>query len=173
MVVLKVRATGWAELAGVRHRCALGPAGVIAASEKREGDGATPAGVWPLRRVLFRADRAAPPVTRLPCAAIGPNDGWCDAPSDPNYNRQVTLPYPASAEALWREDGLYDLILVIGHNDAPVAPGAGSAVFVHIAREAFAPTEGCIGLERGVLEALLAIAAPGDALEILADGVSP
>jgi L,D-peptidoglycan transpeptidase YkuD (ErfK/YbiS/YcfS/YnhG family) len=172
MAVLSVHAAGWADLAGTRYRCALGPAGVIAAKDKREGDGATPAGLWPLRRVLFRADRGPPPATRLPCAAIAPNDGWCDAPSDPNYNRQVALPYPASAERLWRADSLYDLILVIGHNDAPVAPGAGSAVFVHLARADFSPTQGCVALERPVLEALLAIAVPGDAVEVLADGVA-
>src|SRR5262245_51881313 len=82
-------------LDGAEFACALGRAGIVPGPAKREGDGATPAGVWPLRRVLFRPDRGVP-VTALPAAAIAPSDGWCDAPGDANYNRPVTLPYGAS-----------------------------------------------------------------------------
>ena len=167
MVIFRVHADGWAEIGGSRFPCALGEAGVVSGGTKREGDGASPAGVWPLRRLLFRPDRGPAPPTRLPIAALRLDDGWCDAPGDPRYNRQVTLPHAASAESLWREDGLYDLILVVGHNDSPPRPGAGSAIFVHLASEGFAPTKGCVALHRPALERLLAIAAPGDALEIL------
>ena len=93
---------GWVEFDGRRARCALGPAGVIAAQDKREGDGKTPLGVWPMRRVLYRPDRGGAPQTALPALALGPDDGWCDEPSDPNYNRPVTLPYPASARTASR-----------------------------------------------------------------------
>jgi L,D-peptidoglycan transpeptidase YkuD (ErfK/YbiS/YcfS/YnhG family) len=145
--------------------CTLGHGGIRAV--KREGDGATPAGLFPLRRVLWRADRMAdPPVTRLPCAPIAPTDGWCDWPDDPFYNRPVTLPYPARHERMWRDDALYDIVVVIGHNDDPVVPGAGSAVFMHLARADGGPTEGCVGLARGDLRDLLAACAPGDALRI-------
>jgi len=160
-------ADGWLDLPGRRVRCALGPAGV--SGDKREGDGASPAGTFALRRVLFRPDRGGAPATRLPVRALTPRDGWCDDPADPAYNRPLTLPYPASAEALWREDHVYDLIVVLGHNDAPVVPGAGSAVFMHLAREAYAPTQGCVALARADLEALLALAGPGDALSISPD----
>lgn len=157
---------GWLDLGDRRVRCALGPAGVVPAAQKREGDGASPAGVWPMRRVLYRPDRAPAPSTGLPVAAVSPDDGWCDAPGDPAYNRPVRLPYPASAERLWRDDGLYDLIVILGHNDDPPAPGMGSAIFLHVAWPDYAPTEGCVAVAREDLVDLLAKAAPGDALEI-------
>jgi hypothetical protein len=111
-------------------RCALGRVGVIAAADKREGDGASPLGDWTMLRVLYRPDRGPEPKTGLPTAPIWPNDGWCDDPADPAYNRPVRLPYPARCEALWREDEVYDLICVLNHNDPPT-PGLGSAIFLH------------------------------------------
>jgi L,D-peptidoglycan transpeptidase YkuD (ErfK/YbiS/YcfS/YnhG family) len=139
---------------------------VVAGSLKREGDGASPAGLWPIRRVLYRSDRGDRPQTALPVQAIGPEDGWCDDPADPNYNRPVKHPYGARAERLWREDGVYDLIVVLGHNDDPPIAGLGSAIFLHLARPDYAPTEGCVAMARPDLEALLAMARPGDAVEI-------
>ncbi|MSO96952.1 MAG: hypothetical protein EXR11_01860 [Rhodospirillaceae bacterium] len=124
--------------------CALGRSGVSTA--KREGDGATPAGTFPIRRLLYRADRGHQPLTQIPALVIEHHDGWCDAPDDPNYNRPVRLPYAASAENLWRDDGVYDLIVVIGHNDAPVVAGLGGAIFMHIATPDVAPTAGCVAL---------------------------
>jgi L,D-peptidoglycan transpeptidase YkuD (ErfK/YbiS/YcfS/YnhG family) len=159
-------ADGWMDLGESRVRCALGRGGTLAAALKREGDGASPVGVWPIRRVLYRPDRGPPPQTALPVAPIAPDDGWCDDPNDPAYNRPVKHPYPASAERLWREDGVYDLVMILGHNDDPVLPGAGSAIFLHLARPDFSPTEGCVALARTDLEALLAQAKPGDAVEI-------
>ncbi len=153
----------------LRVRCALGRSGVVAAAAKHEGDGATPAGVWPLRRVLYRPDKGPPPVTALPITPIAPEDGWCDAPADPAYNRPVRLPYPAGCERMWRDDDIYDLAVVLGHNDDPPVPGAGSAIFLHLARPNYAPTEGCVALSRADLERVLAMAAPGDALEVTLD----
>jgi L,D-peptidoglycan transpeptidase YkuD (ErfK/YbiS/YcfS/YnhG family) len=150
---------------GVEMRCALGKGGVAAAADKREGDGASPLGVWPIRRLLYREDKGRPQ-TALPALPIGADDGWCDDPADSAYNRPVTLPYPASAERMWRDDGVYDLVVVLGHNDDPPVPGMGSAIFLHLARPGYAPTEGCVALSRPDLEALLARAAPGDAVEI-------
>jgi L,D-peptidoglycan transpeptidase YkuD (ErfK/YbiS/YcfS/YnhG family) len=159
-------ADGWLDLGGSRARCALGPAGVVPALDKREGDGASPAGVWPIRRVLYRSDRGPRPETALPVAAIAPDDGWCDAPDDPNYNRAVKLPYPVSAEQMWREDHLYDLVVVLGHNDDPPVAGLGSAIFLHLAKPDYAPTHGCVAVARPDLEALLRMSAAGDAVEI-------
>jgi L,D-peptidoglycan transpeptidase YkuD (ErfK/YbiS/YcfS/YnhG family) len=165
-LIFVATADGWLDLGNARVRCALGPAGVVPAAEKREGDGASPAGVWPIRRVLYRPDRGAAPSTDLPLAAIAPEDGWCDAPDDPAYNRPVVLPYPASAERMWREDHLYDLVVVLGHNDDPPEPGRGSAIFLHLAKPDYAPTHGCIAVARADLERLLGRARPGDAVEI-------
>jgi L,D-peptidoglycan transpeptidase YkuD (ErfK/YbiS/YcfS/YnhG family) len=133
----------------------LGRTGV--GSSKREGDGATPAGRFPLRRVMFRQDRVAIPLTALATAPIAPDDGWCDDPADPMYNRPVKLPYRASAEQLWREDNLYDIVAVIGHNDHPVIPGAGSAIFMHLADPRGAPTAGCVAMNLEDLRTLLRV----------------
>ena len=157
---------GWLDLGGRRVRCALGPAGVVAAADKREGDGASPAGVWPIRRVLYRPDKGPAPRTALPLQPIADDDGWCDAPEDPAYNRLVKLPYPASAEQMWRDDRLYDLVVILGHNDDPPVRGLGSAIFLHLAKPDYAPTHGCVAVARADLEALLAKAQPGDAVEI-------
>lgn len=161
-------ADGWLDLGVRRVRCALGPAGVVAAADKREGDGASPAGVWPIRRALYRPDRGPAPATALPLAAIAEDDGWCDAPEDPAYNRPVRLPYAASAERMWRDDHLYDLVLILGHNDDPPVPGLGSAIFLHLAKPDYAPTHGCVAVAREDLEALLRAAKPGDAVAIRA-----
>jgi len=139
---------------GEALRCALGAGGIRA--DKREGDGATPAGLLPLRRVLFRADRGPRPATALPAEPIAPEDGWCDDPAHPDYNRQVRLPHPARHEHLWREDSVYDVVGVLGWNDAPVRPGRGSAIFLHLARPGLPPTEGCIALPGPELRRLLA-----------------
>ncbi len=139
---------------GETLRCALGAGGIRA--EKREGDGATPVGLLPLRRVLFRADRGPRPACAVPAEPIAPEDGWCDDPAHADYNRQVRLPHPGRHERLWREDAVYDLIGVLGWNDAPVRPGRGSAIFLHLARPGLPPTEGCIALPGPELRRLLA-----------------
>jgi len=155
------------EFDGRVFRCAIGRSGVIAAEDKREGDGASPVGVWPIRRMLYRPDVGAP-LTQLPAAAIARDDGWCDAPEDPAYNRPVKLPYPASAEAMWRDDHIYDVVVVLGHNDDPPRPYAGSCIFLHLARDDYAPTQGCVALARADLEAVLKDARVGDTLQIAA-----
>lgn len=146
----------------------LGHAGVIAAEAKREGDGATPIGVWPLKRVHYRPDREPPPETALPVAALAADDGWCDDPADPAYNTPIKLPYPARAESLWRDDHAYDLIVVLGHNDDPVIPGAGSAIFLHLAQPDWRATEGCVAVSHETMLAALKAAQVGDTLAVVA-----
>jgi len=144
--------------------CVLGRAGIRA--DKHEGDGATPPGCYALRRVLYRADILDPPLTALPVSVIARDDGWCDAAGDPRYNRPVKLPYPASAENMWRDDRLYDVVVVLGHNDEPVIPGAGSAIFMHIAAPDGSPTAGCVALKHEDLVAVLAEVGPETVIEI-------
>ena len=159
-----VNAAGELRWASRTCRCALGHGGVRL--DKREGDGATPAGRFPFRRVLYRPDRLSAPTTLLPVAALAPDDGWCDDPADQRYNRAVRLPYAARHEELWRTDALYDVIVVIGYNDAPVVPGKGSAIFLHLATADYRPTQGCVALARQDLLDVLAGVGAEDVLEI-------
>ena len=146
-------------LHGETFRAALGRGGVR--TDKREGDGATPAAVLALRQVLFRPDRLSAPDCAVPVRPLTPADGWCDDPAHTDYNRPVRLPTEASAETLWRDDPLYDIIGVLGWNDAPVRPGHGSAIFLHVARPDFAPTEGCVALASADLLRALATGLTG------------
>jgi len=138
------------------------------AAAKREGDGASPIGAWPVRRVLYRPDKGPPPETGLPVIGLKPEDGWSDDPAEPSYNRLVPLPCRGSHEWLWRDDGLYDLIVELGFNDDPVVPGMGSAIFLHVARAEYAPTEGCIALAEADLRAVLRLLGGGSVIEIRA-----
>lgn len=160
---------GMLRFAGHDYPCALGRGGVR--KDKREGDGATPAGDFRLRQAFYRADRLPAPASGLPLRALARNDGWCDDPAHSDYNRLVRLPFAASHEALWRADGLYDIIVVIGHNDDPPRPGLGSAVFLHCATVDFAPTEGCLALARATLAGLLPRLAPDTTLRIMEPGI--
>ena len=159
---MAVRATVFPDgrllLRGQAFRATLGRTGIR--EHKQEGDGATPAGVLPLRRVLYRLDRVTAPDCAVPIEPIGDTDGWCDDPAHRDYNRAVRLPHEAHCEELWRQDRLYDVIGVLGWNDAPVVKGRGSAIFLHVARPDYAPTEGCIAL------------ALADLLRVLAAGVT-
>ena len=146
--------------------CALGRSGIVALNAKREGDGATPAGEFLLRRVLWRPDRGPKPLTRLPCEEIHPSDGWCDDPARTEYNQPVQLPFAGSAERLWRDDNLYNLVVVLGHNDDPPRPDMGSAIFLHVAAKDFAPTQGCVAIDEASLRVLLTDVSPGDTLTI-------
>ncbi len=152
--------------AGFTARCVLGKGGVVAASQKREGDGASPAGIWPVRNVFFRADRIDPPVTSLPLVPLKPYDGWCDDPAHRLYNRPVSLPFAASHEKMWRDDHVYDVVVELGYNDDPVEAGHGSAIFLHVARPNYEPTEGCIALDLSDLLAVLELMEPDSEIEI-------
>lgn len=148
-----VHADGRFIFQGTTRRCAIGRAGIRA--DKREGDGATPPGLLPLRRILYRADRVAIPACAVPREPLAETDGWCDDPRHRDYNRQIRLPHEARHEELWRRDGVYDVIGILGHNDAPVERDRGSAIFLHVARPDFAPTEGCVALALPDLLAVL------------------
>jgi L,D-peptidoglycan transpeptidase YkuD (ErfK/YbiS/YcfS/YnhG family) len=140
--------------------CMLGHSGIL--NPKHEGDGGTPAGLFALREVRYRPDHlATPPKTGLLVFPTLESDGWCDDPSDPNYNRIVHLPYQTDCEKMWRDDHAYDVLAVIGYNDAPPVPGAGSAIFLHVARPdgdtgRLKATAGCVSMPIDNVLAVLA-----------------
>ena len=145
--------------------CALGRGGTTRC--KREGDGATPAGRFRLLGCFYRADRRARPPSRLPAAAIRPSDGWCDDPGDRRYNQPVRLPYSARHERMWRDDHLYDVVVDIDWNRARRVKGRGSAIFLHLARPDFSPTEGCVAIEPRMAARLLQRIGPNTVIEIV------
>jgi L,D-peptidoglycan transpeptidase YkuD (ErfK/YbiS/YcfS/YnhG family) len=148
-----------------RFDCTLGRAGVTV--DKAEGDGKTPVGTYPLRQLIYRADRLALPETGLPVEALTPETGWCEDPSHPDYNKKITLPHPSVHDRMTRDDNLYDLTVVIGYNDDPPQPGRGSAIFMHLARPDFSPTAGCVGLRQEDLLKVLKLCDAGSSITIL------
>ncbi|MEO1722105.1 MAG: L,D-transpeptidase family protein [Pseudomonadota bacterium] len=129
---------------GRRLPCSIGRGGIAPADAKREGDGATPAGVWRLTALYVRPDRRRALRTCLPIRFLGPQTGWAEDPEDPAYNRPICHPHPFPADRMRRGDGLYDLCAVTDHNSDPAVPGLGSAIFVHAWRRPRHPTAGCV-----------------------------
>jgi L,D-peptidoglycan transpeptidase YkuD (ErfK/YbiS/YcfS/YnhG family) len=147
--------------------CTLGRAGVIAAADKKEGDGKTPLGTFPLRCLLYRADRVPKPETGLKTEVLTAETGWCEDPAHPDYNKKITLPHPAVHDRMAREDHLYDYTVVLGYNDAPAVAGRGSAIFMHLARPDFTPTAGCVGLKKEDLLTVLKLCGAAAQITIL------
>jgi L,D-peptidoglycan transpeptidase YkuD (ErfK/YbiS/YcfS/YnhG family) len=155
---------GWLLAGPVALAVALGRGSIKA--NKREGDGATPRGTFRLVRLWWRADRHPRPATRLPALRIAKNDGWCEDPRDRRYNRRIAVPEDSKADRLTRTDRLYDFVIELDHNTRPRIAGRGSAVFIHIARDGFAPTAGCVALEMNALRRLLTRLGPRTRLTI-------
>ncbi len=133
--------------------CSLGRHGVT--WSKREGDGKTPAGRFRLMGGYWRADRLRPIRGALALAPIKAHMGWCDDAADANYNRPLRLPARARHEELLRADGLYDVVLILDHNERPRVRGHGSAIFFHLTRNGDDPTAGCVAISRAHMLRLL------------------
>ena len=155
---------GWLTAKGQAIAVALGRGGIIA--NKREGDGGTPRGIFRPVRLWWRADRHPRPRTFLPVRAIGPEDAWCEDPTDRHYNQPVRLGLDRRGDRLRRDDHLYDFIVEIDHNTAPRIAGRGSAVFLHLARENFGPTAGCVAMTRSAMLRLLGDLGPDTRIRI-------
>jgi L,D-peptidoglycan transpeptidase YkuD (ErfK/YbiS/YcfS/YnhG family) len=147
------RSRGWLTAGGQTIKVALGSGGIRA--NKHEGDGGTPKGTFRPRRLWWRADRHPRPATFLPVRAIGPEDAWCEDPSDRHYNQPVRLNAQQGGDRLTRDDHLYDFIIEIDHNTKPRIAARGSAVFLHLARTDFSPTAGCVSMTKGAMLRLL------------------
>jgi len=134
-------------------RCAIGKRGITL--NKKEGDQKTPKGSFKLEYILYRKDKI--PVVRslLKKKPIKKNMGWCDDNASKLYNKLIKFPFKYSAEKLWKLKRIYDLIIVINYNLSPVIKNKGSAIFIHIARKNYSPTEGCVALNKKDLLFLL------------------
>jgi L,D-peptidoglycan transpeptidase YkuD (ErfK/YbiS/YcfS/YnhG family) len=109
---------------------------------------------------VYRADRVKAAGCALSAEPIAPTDAWCDDPDQASYNRMIRLPHDGHYE-LWRQDSLYDVVGVLGWNDMPPERGRGSAIFLHVARADYAPTDGCIALALGDLRHVLGAGCQG------------
>lgn len=172
MKTIFVRPSGAAPHNGVLHfgshrsRCALGKGGVT--QNKQEGDGKTPVGRFALRRIWHRPDRIMRPQSALPIVEIAPKSGWCDDITSALYNLPISRPTPARHEILWRHDRLYDAFIELGINDAPPEKGRGSALFLHLEKNNFSPTLGCIAVNHATMGFLLRHATRDTHIEIAA-----
>lgn len=169
-MAIRIRATagrpqrGWLIAEGRAVAVALGRAGILA--NKREGDGGTPKGIFRPVRLWWRPDRNQRPRTFLPVRAIKPMDAWCEDPADRRYNRPIRLTPHATGDRLTRDDHLYDFIIEIDHNARPRIAGRGSAVFLHLARDNFGPTAGCVAMTQLAMLRLLRRIGPHTRIEI-------
>ena len=155
---------GWLTASGLAIPVALGRGGILA--NKREGDGGTPKGAFHPRKLWWRADRHPRPRTFLPVHAIRMEDAWCEDPSDRHYNQPIRLEHDRAGDRLTRKDHLYDFIVEIDHNTTPRIAHRGSAVFLHLARENFGPTAGCVSMTQGAMLQLLRRLGPETRIEI-------
>ncbi len=155
---------GILDVTGRQIYCAMGRSGTT--SRKREGDGKTPIGRFAVVEVYHRVGRTKRPATNLPIASIKPEMGWCDDPNDRNYNRRVKLPYRGSHEYLWRQDHLYDVIVVLDQNYSQRMRNRGSAIFLHLAHDDYRGTEGCIAIAHQHMRRLTSFVRRGTIIEI-------
>ncbi|MBV9458521.1 MAG: L,D-transpeptidase family protein [Bradyrhizobium sp.] len=157
MIRIRARAgnsrQGWLTADGLTIPVALGRGGIRA--NKREGDGGTPRGVFHPQKLWWRADRHTRPRSFIAAHAIEPEDAWCEDPNNRLYNRPIRLTREAPGDRLTRKDHLYDFIVEIDHNTRPRVAGRGSAVFLHLARENFGPTAGCVSMTHSAMLRLL------------------
>ena len=159
-----------ARFMGRRFACSVGRGGIVPEAVKTEGDGASPAGAWRLTGLYWRADCSLRPLTGLTAAPLGPQQGWAETPEDPAYNLPIRHPHPFPADRMTRGDPLYDICAITDHNAAPVVPGAGSAIFVHLWRRPRWPTAGCVAFRRLDLEWILTRWQPSSRLVICERG---
>ena len=129
---------------GIKYKCSIGNGGF--SDKKKEGDGCTPVGIFKITDILYREDKVKNLVTNYDLKTIATSDGWCDDPNSKHYNTQIKFPFTKSAEALFRQDDLYDIVCVTSHNQNPIVPGAGSAIFIHVASKDYSTTAGCVAL---------------------------
>ena len=129
-----------------KFKCSIGYNGLT--KNKLEGDGCTPIGIFNISKILYRPDKISNFKFNLESEAIKKNDGWCDDINSEFYNQKIRFPFIQSAEHLYRDDDLYDLICVINYNLNPIKKGKGSAIFLHVAKEDYSPTHGCVAIKK-------------------------
>jgi L,D-peptidoglycan transpeptidase YkuD (ErfK/YbiS/YcfS/YnhG family) len=141
-----VKKSGYLKYKNLKFRCALGKAGIK--QKEKEGDNITPRGIFKINGIYYRPDKIKNIKSAVKKIKIQKNMGWCDDPKSHLYNQQIALPNKFSHERLYRNDNLYDLILVLNYNTNPIIKNKGSAIFIHIAKNSYKKTKGCIALKK-------------------------
>ena len=141
-----VKKTRYLIFKNLKFRCSIGKAGIK--NKIKEGDNITPKGIFKLLKLYYRADKIRKIVTPLEKIKIKKNMGWCDDPRSRFYNKEIKIPNKFSYEKLYRNDNIYDLIIVLSYNVKPIIKDRGSAIFIHIAKNKYPSTKGCIALKK-------------------------
>ena len=133
-------------------KCAIGKRGI--GLKKKEGDLITPIGQYNIKYILFRKDRIKVIQSKLKKTPIQKNMGWCDDPKSKKYNQLIKLPSKFNFEKLYRNDEIYDILIILSFNTNPVIKNKGSAIFIHIARKNYPSTKGCIAIKKNDIKRL-------------------
>ena len=129
---------------GYKLKCSIGKSGLN--NSKKEGDFATPKGVFKLGSLYYRKDRIRSLKCKIRKKAIEKNMGWCNDSNSKKYNQEITFPSKYNAEKLYRKDHIYDILINIKYNQSPVKKRRGSAIFLHLSSKKYKPTKGCVAL---------------------------
>jgi len=148
-----VKKSGYLKYKNFKFRCALGKNGIK--KKTKEGDNITPIGIFKIIKIYYRYDKIKNLKTSIKKIKIKKNIGWCDDPKSGFYNQQIKLPYKFNYEKLYRNDRIYDLLAVLNYNTNPVVKNKGSAIFIHVAKNNYKPTAGCVALKKSNLIKLL------------------
>jgi L,D-peptidoglycan transpeptidase YkuD (ErfK/YbiS/YcfS/YnhG family) len=148
-----INKSGYLKYKKLKFKCALGKAGI--GKKKREGDNVTPTGTFKVVKIYYRSDRVKKISSKLGLIEITKNVGWCDDPNSKNYNKLINLPSKYSHERLFKKDNIYDIIVILNYNMKPIIKNKGSAIFIHVAKKNYPPTQGCIALKKNDLLKLL------------------
>jgi L,D-peptidoglycan transpeptidase YkuD (ErfK/YbiS/YcfS/YnhG family) len=148
-----INKSGYLEYKNLKFKCALGKAGI--GKKKQEGDNVTPTGTFKIVKIYYRSDRVKKISSKFRLIEITKNIGWCDDPNSKNYNQLINLPSKYNHEKLFKKNNIYDLIIVLNYNMKPVIKNKGSAIFIHVAKKKYQPTQGCIALKKNNLLKLL------------------
>ena len=131
---------------GYKLKCSIGKSGIT--NSKKEGDLASPKGIFKLGMLYYRKDR----IKLLNCKKrkkiIKKNMGWCNDSRSKKYNQEIYFPFKYRAEKLYRKDNIYDIFINIKYNYLPSVKKKGSAIFLHLANSNYKPTSGCIAIAK-------------------------
>jgi L,D-peptidoglycan transpeptidase YkuD (ErfK/YbiS/YcfS/YnhG family) len=148
-----INKSGYLKYKNLKFRCALGKAGI--GKKKIEGDSITPRGKFNIVKIYYRSDRVKKISSKYRLIKISKNMGWCDDPNSKKYNQLINLPTKYTHEKLYRKDNVYDLLVVLNYNMKPIIKNKGSAIFIHISRQNYKKTSGCVAIKKAHLMKLI------------------